>query len=165
MLWTDTLEKPFRTQCAVGMLQSLYWWFELQRHALMIDDGPQQCGPNELIALIASLNCRDLFKEECLWCHWCRCFIRTPSSLLCLWCGEVPGGILGTLPHGAHQPSEAHVFGFLQPTHEPLLHNGYELPITQLSVPWGRQTGGRGGGGGRGKGDGQERDDEIMEEE
>lgn len=56
-------------------------------------------------------------------------------SLLCLWCGEVPGGILGTLPHGTHQPSEAHVLGFLQPTHQPLLHNGYELLITKLSVP------------------------------
>lgn len=60
---------------------------------------------------------------------------RRLPSLLCLWCGKVPGGVLGTLPHGAHQPSEAHVLGFLQPAHQPLLHNGYELLITELSVP------------------------------
>lgn len=82
-------------------------------------------------------------------------------SLLCFWYGKVPGGILGTLPHGPHQPSEAHVLGFLQPTHEPLLHDGYELPITKLSVPWGRQTGGERMGS---KGDRQGRDNEIIEE-
>lgn len=110
-----------------------------------------------------------------LWCYWCCCcFIHTlyfpspltrcPMSLLCLWCGEVPGGILGALPHGAHQSSKAHVFGFLQPPHQPLLHNGYELLITKFSVPWGRQTGGGEREEGE-RGNGQGRDDEIIEGE
>lgn len=55
-------------------------------------------------------------------------------SLLRLWGGEVPGGVLGALPHGAHQPGEAHVLWFLQPAHEPLLHNGCELLIAELSI-------------------------------
>lgn len=60
---------------------------------------------------------------------------RCLLSILCLRCGKIPGGILGALPHGTHQPSEAHVLRFLQSTHQPLLHNGYELLITKLSVP------------------------------
>lgn len=72
-----------------------------------------------------------------MWC-WllASCSHHASCLLLCLWCGKVPGGILGTLPHGAHQPREAHVLGFLQPTHQPLLHDGYELLITELPVPW-----------------------------
>lgn len=110
----------------------------------MIDDAPQSCSPNEFIALIVCLNSRDLLKENasdasgvvalftrCLSLPHTRCL----PSLLCFWCGKVPGGILGTLHHGAHQPSEAHVLGFLQPTHQPLLHDGYELLITKLSIP------------------------------
>lgn len=59
------------------------------------------------------------------------------SSLpLCLWCGKVPGRVLGALPHGAHQPREAHVLGFLQPTHQPLLHDGDELFVAELAVAW-----------------------------
>lgn len=59
-----------------------------------------------------------------------------PSStlLLCLWYGKVPGRVLGALPHGAHQPREAHVLGFLQPTHQPLLHDGDELLVAELPV-------------------------------
>ncbi len=67
--------------------------------------------------------------------NFCLPLTLSLPSLLCLRCGEVPSSVLGTLPHGAHQPSEAHVLGFLQPTHQPLLHNGYELLIAQLSVP------------------------------
>lgn len=72
-----------------------------------------------------------------MWC-WllASCSHHASCLLLCLWCGKVPGGILGTLPHGTHQPREAHVLGFLQPTHQPLLHDGYELLITELPVPW-----------------------------
>lgn len=66
-------------------------------------------------------------------CSLC-CSQVAPLSLLRLWCGKVPDGVLGTLPHRTHQPSEAHVLGFLQPAHQPLLHNGYELLITKLSI-------------------------------
>lgn len=57
------------------------------------------------------------------------------QPLLGLRRGEVPGRILGALTHGPHQPSEAHVLRFLQAAHEPLLHDGDELPITELSIP------------------------------
>lgn len=82
--------------------------------------------------------------KECLWRHSCRFSPLTCCllSLLCLWSGEVPRGFLSTLPHGAHQASEAHVLWFLQPTHQSLLHNGYELFITELSISWWGQTDG-----------------------
>lgn len=62
--------------------------------------------------------------------------LSSSPLLLCLWYGKVPGGVLGALPHGAHQPREAHVLGFLQPTHQPLLHDGDELLIAELPVAW-----------------------------
>lgn len=115
----------------------------------MIDETPQSCSLNEFIALIVYLNSWDLLKENAFNAtgvvftrSLCLTLTRCLLSLLCLWHGKVPGGILGTLPHSADQTSEAHVLGFLQSTHQPLLHNGYELLITKLSVPCGRQTGG-----------------------
>ena len=72
-----------------------------------------------------------------------------PPSLLGLGGGKVPGGVLGTLAHGSHQPSEAHVLGLLQATHQTLLHDGDELLVTQLPVTWETRTrGGRGADGG-----------------
>lgn len=49
---------------------------------------------------------------------------------------KVPGSFLGTFPHGLHEPREAHVLGFLQTSHQPLLHDGDKLLIAQLSVAW-----------------------------
>lgn len=49
--------------------------------------------------------------------------------------GEVPGRLLGALPHSAHQTCEAHVFGLLQAPHQPLLHDGHKLLVAQLAIP------------------------------
>lgn len=117
----------------------------------MIVDAPWNCSPNECVALSVYLNASDLLKGSVSDDKLVFSLPRLPF-LLCLWCGKIPGSILGTLPHGTHQPCEAHVFGFLQPTHQPLLHDGYELFIAELSVPLGRQTVDR-------------RDDEITEEQ
>lgn len=58
-----------------------------------------------------------------------------PSQQLLLFRhGKVPGSILGALPHGAHQPGETHILGLLQPTHQPLFHDGNKLLITQLPI-------------------------------
>lgn len=109
----------------------------------MIDDAPQSCSPNEFIAFKclfkflrpAERVCLSSFVAFPVALPFLSCSHVAFLSLLSLWHGEVPGSILGTLPHGAHQPGEAHIFGFLQPTHQPLLHNGYELLITKLPVP------------------------------
>lgn len=47
---------------------------------------------------------------------------------------EVPGSFLRTLPHGLHEAGEAHVFGLLQASHQPLLHDGHKFLIAQLPV-------------------------------
>lgn len=108
---------------------------------------PSELPPNESAALTINLK----LSKISLW-GWegegdGRGAARSSSPLpLCLRCGKVPGGVLGALPHGAHQPREAHVLWFLQPTHQPLLHDGDELLVAELPVPW--RTEGRTGGDG-----------------
>lgn len=103
----------------------------------MIDGAPQSICLNEFIALLVYLYSCDLLKENAFdaadvvfACCLCLTLTHLVLSRLCLRHGEVPGGVLGTLHHGAHQTSEAHVLGFLQSTHQTLLHNGYKLLIT-----------------------------------
>ena len=47
---------------------------------------------------------------------------------------EVPGSLLCTFPHGLHEAGEAHVFGLLQASHQPLLHDRNKFLIAQLSI-------------------------------
>lgn len=47
---------------------------------------------------------------------------------------EVPGRFLCAFPHGLHEAGEAHVFGLLQASHQPLLHDGDKFLIAQLSI-------------------------------
>lgn len=61
--------------------------------------------------------------------------VLLPNPLLLLGSREVPRCLLGTLPHGPHEPGEAHVLGLLQAPHQPLLHDGNKLLVAQLPVP------------------------------
>lgn len=47
---------------------------------------------------------------------------------------KVPGSFLCTFPHGLHEAGEAHIFGLLQASHQPLLHDGNKFLIAQLPV-------------------------------
>lgn len=47
---------------------------------------------------------------------------------------EVPGSFLCTFPHGLHEAGEAHVFGLLKASHQPLLHDGNKFLIAQLPI-------------------------------
>lgn len=47
---------------------------------------------------------------------------------------KVPGSFLCTFPHGLHEAGEAHVFGLLEASHQPLLHDGNKFLIAQLPI-------------------------------